>query len=96
MGLDPTTRGVVEQIIDDHIKTIPRYVQEFRAIKPALQIKEESDFVYGMIWGQIVSNVTVHYMYTLKRQPSPEEMKEASDIILKRSREIRDAIFNAG
>ncbi len=52
MVLDTLTRGTLEKIIDDEIAKIPDYVRRIRQVKSYLQIKEEADFIAGIVWAK--------------------------------------------
>lgn len=96
MGLDEISRGILEKEIDAVIREIPEEVRTFRQLKSLFQIKEEADFVYGLAIGHILYPFILSYFATYGRKPTPAEYDEIRQIIIKRSREIREAIFNTG
>jgi len=52
MSLSPEDRGMLEKIIDQHIKNIPNYVSFARDenVKKALMLNNDYDFVMGKLF----------------------------------------------
>ncbi len=96
MTLDERARGMLETIIDDAIRGIPEYIRLIRLTKTQLHIKDESEFVYGLAWGKIISDFTTDCLNLYKRDLTAEERTEVSRVIVTRSQEIREAIFKMG
>ena len=98
MGLDITDRGALEKIIEARIQEIPKLLQIFRTeeIKSRLQISYPEEFCYGNMHGRIFGEFTVYYFSTHKITMPDDDVKELGEILEKRSREIKDAIFNCG
>lgn len=98
MNLNSEARGALEKIIDDAIKGIPQQVSLFRrqSMKSELHLTKEEDFVLGMTWGSIMSIFIGRQMIQYQRLMMQNEKEEMLAIILKRTREMRDAIFNVG
>jgi len=96
VSLDVGTRGTLERIIDKTINHIPHQVRLFRLKKTKLQIKDENEFVYGLAFGDIYGTFLLYFASIMERQPTDNELDEMIDIIDRRAREIRDAIFKAG
>ena len=96
MTLDANSRGALESIIDGVIKQTPSLVETFRKAKSRMQITNESDYVFGLESGVIFGSFTALLISLKNRQPDLEELDQIMDILIRRSREIRDAIFNIG
>jgi len=99
MGLDATDRGLLEKHIDAQIKGIPALMKTMRSseVKKFLQIKDESEVVFGMVLGGILEKFYFYYTVSKFVQQVPlDAMFEVIDIVMKRSAEIKDAIFKCG
>lgn len=95
MGLDPPTRGAVEQTIDQAVKMVPDTAQIFRApaMKSSFRISSEQDFVLGVTYGRIMMSITTFWNLTHKRTMNGEEVDEINSAILRRLPEIHKAIM---
>jgi len=93
MVLGDQIRGKVEKIIDEVISGIPKNVDMARTISAAkeFQIKNPDDFALGIAWGVILRAISECYVTMYDRVPS-----EVSDIVIKRTKEIKEAIFKCG
>lgn len=98
MGLDETSQGVLEKIIDSTIANVQKDVKQYRAhsMKSSLSIKEESDFVLGLEWGHILATFYTYYFAAHKGNPTPKEIDEVYLVLIKRTGEIRDRILTNG
>jgi len=98
MVLGDQIRGKVEKIIDEVISGIPKNVDMTRTVSAAkeFQIKNPDDFALGIAWGVILGAISECYVTMYDRVPSEEEMSEVSDIVIKRTKEIKEAIFKCG
>ena len=98
MVLDQTMRGTLEQIIDSMIKEIPRLVRVLfePSQKAQLHIQNEKDFALGIALGGIYQTFSVFFLSVQKRYPNDQESSEIRNIILRRTAELRDAIFSTG
>ena len=98
MRLEAAERGVLEEIIDEQLKTIPILIRLLRIpeIKKYLQIKDESDVVFGMVIGGIVAKFMACYRLSRGQHASKEIESEILVRVLKRADEIREAIFSTG
>jgi hypothetical protein len=99
MVLSLEVRGLVENYIDKMIKDhIPLLVSRFRQkeVKDMLQYKDEEDFIYGAIYGAINYGFMERYIAKYQNIGTEEEAHEIRDIINKRMREVKEAIFKAG
>jgi len=98
MGLDYTDRGALEKIIEHGIEKIPELLPFFRdsQTKSRFQITNSEEFCYGHIQGRIFTEFASYYVTTHGRILSDDEIKEFGEILEKRSRDIKTAIFNCG
>ena len=98
MVLGDQIRGKLEKIIDQEISGVPNTVDMARTVSAAkeFQIKNPDDFALGIAWGGIIRAFSERYVTMYGRVPSGEEMSEASDIVIKRTKEIKEAIFKCG
>ena len=98
MSLDVEMRGHLEKIIDSVILTISGGVELARAVTKAkeFQIENSDDFTVGLAWGEIITEFSGLYVTKYGRRPSEEEISQASDIVIKRTKEIKEAIFKCG
>ena len=98
MVLGDQIRGKVEKIIDEVISGIPKNVDMARTISAAkeFQIKNPDDFALGITWGVILRAISECFVTMYDRMPSEEERYEISDIVIKRTKEIKEAIFKCG
>ena len=98
MVLDDQMRGKLEKIIDQSILGVPQTVDMARIVSAAkeFQIKNPDDFALGITWGVILRAISECFATMYDRMPSEEERNEISDIVLKRTKEIKEAIFKCG
>jgi hypothetical protein len=98
MAIDLTMRGLLEQYIDSIVIAIPNIVRVFfdPSKKVQLQIQNENDFALGIALGNIQNAFLTSFVSIQARYPTLEELEEISNIIFKRTPEIRNAIFSAG
>ena len=98
MVLNEQMRGSLEKTIDHTILKIPKIVRMARTVSAAkeFQVKNPDDFALGLAWGYIIRAFSVHYATKYHGMPSEEEMNELSDIVIKRTKEIKEAIFKCG
>ena len=91
-------RGTLEQTIDSVIAQIPTLVKTARDpyFKSLLQIKEGNDFVMGLAWGKIYTEFVAYLIASRGSSYDKEEGDKIAQIVMRRSAEIRDAIFNGG
>jgi hypothetical protein len=91
-------RGTLEQTIDKVISQIPAMVEATRDpyLKSHLQIKEENDFVMGLAWGKIYTEFVAYLIASRGSSYDDEEGDKIAQIVMRRSAEIRNAIFNGG
>jgi len=98
MVLDAEMRGNLEKVIDNAISKIPKTVDMARTVTAVreLQIKNPDDFALGLAWGDIIRAFSERYALKHSGLPSEEETSEISDIVMKRTKEIKEAIFKCG
>src|SRR6266487_2121901 len=98
MVLDTLSRGHLEQIIDMTVANLPLMVTFYRqpAIKESMHVDNESDFLMGWAFGNILSKFQSDFIFFKQRMPSFDELKEIGYITYKRAAEIREAIFREG
>ena len=99
MALDANDRGNLERSIDSLIKGIPELISRFRDqdVKKFFQYKDENDVVFGMVFGAIIEKFGYYYNITHNTDtPPPDVASEILDVIMRRSSEIREAIFKCG
>jgi len=92
-------RGMLEGLIDTHIKSIPLWVSILRnqEMKKYLQFKDETDVVYGMTLGAIFEKFNFWYLTNHYAQSMSQDVSfEVNRIVFKRAQEIREAIFECG
>jgi hypothetical protein len=92
MALDENTRKTLEEIIDKMIAKIPEFVERVHRAKAVLNVKDESDFIFGWIWGEINAAISVYYALNFESEVTQEEMNEVFEIINRRAKEMRTAI----
>jgi hypothetical protein len=98
MAIDATMRGLLEQYIDSIVIAIPNIVRVFfdPSKKAQLQIQDEKDFALGIALGNIQNAFLTSFVSIQARYPTLEELAEISNIIFKRTAEIRNTIFSVG
>ncbi len=98
MTLDNEDRAYLEKTIDTTVGQVPGIVQMARIedYHKHGQYKEADDFVLGFATGIIYGRFVQYFVAVHQRQLSDEETTEGNRVILRRMREIKDAIFNCG
>ena len=89
-------RGIIEKTLDGLIDGIPNTMTQVRYMKKDLHIKDESEVVFGMIFGAIIENIFVKYYNLYDQDPPQEIQKEIHETVLRRADQIREAIFKTG
>ena len=82
-------------MIDNAIAITPVFVSSLRPINPAFGIKNEEDFAFGFIYGLIMGQSRV-YMLSNYEEASEADLRAAASLVVKRTKEIKEAIFKAG
>jgi len=77
---------------------MPEIIQIFRSdkIKHEYQIKNPDEFTYGYIHGKIMTLFSASYVTTHENPLGDEQFIEIRDVLKRRSRDIKEAIFNCG
>jgi len=98
MVLNPTHRGILEQLIDNEVKGMQMTVQFVRSDKYSkiLKDKDGEDFVLGFIYGRIDTTFKATFIETQNRALTDEEVLEVENIIYNRIDELKEAIFKCG
>ncbi len=98
MTLSIEDRGLLEKNIDSEIEGIKAVINIARneLNKKEWEIRNEADFALGWAIGSISANFTHNYVDLHHAPPSKEEVSQATEIITKRIREIKEAIFKCG
>jgi len=98
VSLDTTDRGTLEKIIEHGIEKIPTLLQSFRTqeTKARFQIINPEEFCYGHIHGRIFAEFAAHYVITHGKNMSDDEVTEVGEVLERRSKDIKIAIFNCG
>jgi hypothetical protein len=96
MVLSDLVRGHVDRAIDISIQSIPQTLKNIRKMKESLHLKEEENYIFGLATGYVIGTFEAFYRLVYLKSPSAEDSFEVIQIILRRSRDIKDAIFSAG
>lgn len=97
MSLNNNIRGLLENIIDESILIMPALMSLFRNTSPPeFGIQRLEDYAFGYVQGLILGQFICSYRAIFAQNLQPEISAEAGRILLRRSRDIREAIFRAG
>jgi hypothetical protein len=98
MVLDQKARGELERYIDYLIKGVPQLMSRFREkeFKNILRFQNEEDFLYGAVYGGIIFGYTESFYTMFRRHLTDDEMLDFETIVVKRMREVKNAITNTG
>jgi len=96
--LDNEDRAYLEKTIDRTVGEVPNLVTMARVedYQKHGQYKEADDFVLGFATGIIYGRFIEYFVARHQRQSSEDELDEANRVILRRMREIKEAIFKCG
>ena len=94
MVLTVSDRGALETFIEIIIKKAKNDAKTFgnERARRAFHIKNSEDFVFGLAYGGINFSFSGYFDASHQRQPDAEELKEITDIVLRRLPEIKQAI----
>ena len=94
MVFDELARGAFETHIDNVIKDIPILMSRFRQkeIRNLLQLRNEEEFLYGMVYGRIIWG----FNHPTATRLTHEDIFEMQKILVRRLRDVKDAIANTG
>jgi hypothetical protein len=97
MPLNEILRGILERKIDEGIASIPTLIAIFRQGNiTQLGVKTLEDYIFGLIHGNIIGQFETIYKVMYFQNLTPDITQEVTNIVLRRSREIREAIFRQG
>lgn len=98
MPLEIEARGLLDTYIDQMVAKVPEILRIYRdpEVKRLYQIKEENDFVLGILLGAISYGYAGAFMIAYHRTLTPEEVLDVKGVVIKRAAELRNAMFNAG
>jgi len=95
MGLSIQDRGFLDKLIDSFVNNLSNSSHPFQDKEMAqlLHVKSIEDFIFGSIYGSIIGNVNGYFTLVKNGLPNQEELKEISEVIVKRLPEIKEKIF---
>ena len=98
MALDNEDRAYLEKIIDSIIRQVPIIMTMARTeeYKKFFQYKDEGDVVLALAMGMIYGGFVQYFITRHERNINPDETGETNGVILRRTREIKEAIFKCG
>ncbi len=98
MALDNEDRAYLEKAVDSIIRQVPTIMKMARTeeYKKFIQYKDEWDVVLALSMGMIYGLFTQYFITRHERTTNPDETSESNRVILRRTREIKDAIFKCG
>ena len=98
MVLDERDRGYLENLIDREIALVPSTMELARTpgYQKEWQIQSDADLVLGWAVGDIFTGFGMYYTNLHKITLTPEDLAQVVTIVIKRVREIREAIFKCG
>jgi len=98
VALDNEDRAYLEKIIDSTIRQVTTIMKMARTeeYKKFVQYKDEWDVVLALSTGIIYGRFAEYFVTRHQREPNTEETSETNQVILRRTREIKDAIFKCG
>jgi hypothetical protein len=91
--MDPHTRGVLEQIIDESMRAVPPSVDKFVAVDELVESPEELTqygkvWMYGVLYGAYVSMKANE-----EAELDAEEMEMIPQLVEQREREIAEELI---
>jgi len=98
MALSNDERGYLEKRIDKSINEVKGTIEIARTEnnRKEWQIQNDGDFALGWEMGVIFDNFALYLTMSRQRNPEQEDIEQAVQIITKRVREIKEAIFKCG
>jgi len=98
VALDNEDRAFLEKTIDSVINQVPTIMTMARTedYKKFIQYKDEWDVVLALATGIIYGRFAEYFVTRHQREPNTEETSETNQVILRRTGEIKDAIFKCG
>jgi hypothetical protein len=97
MPLSNEDRGRLEREIDSYISLIPEYVVMFRKYRSIMHFNEPDDTAFGYVLGCITTAFapTLTSLF-LENRLTMDMVTEVSEILFRRSADIRNKIVDAG
>jgi hypothetical protein len=97
MPFNTFARGLLEQIIDQAIASIPFFIRQCRSeARRAFRYQNPEDFVLGVTIGCIVTSFETAFKIAYGRYFNQNEISEINQVINGRMPRIRSALFEAG
>tara|TARA_B100000029_G_C17507687_1_gene935101 strand:- start:388 stop:684 length:297 start_codon:yes stop_codon:yes gene_type:complete len=97
MGAEEDLQAMINQTVDLAISQKDSYFQEIQASNDILKIKDQKEFVFGLIMGQILG-LGVAALAQMKAasgqgNPTPQDQMKVRDMAYKLVPQIRERIF---
>jgi len=98
VALDNEDRAFLEKTIDSIINQVPIIMTMARTeeYKKFFQYRDEGDVVLALAMGMIYGGFVQYFITRHERNINPDETGETNGVILRRTKEIKDAIFKCG
>jgi len=98
VALDNEDRAFLEKTIDSIINQVLIIMTMARTeeYKKFFQYKDEGDVVLALAMGMIYGGFVQYFITRHERNINPDETGETNGVILRRTREIKEAIFKCG
>ncbi|MHB8547265.1 MAG: hypothetical protein ACYDAJ_10905 [Nitrosotalea sp.] len=94
MVLTPEFRKFVIETIKVSLIVAPDIIQGFKRTQQIWKFQNESDFIYGMLIGQITGDIHRYYKATHNNnQPTRDDGVEISEIIESYAKDFREIIY---
>ena len=94
MVLMPEFRKFVEETVKVWLDITPEVVQGMKRTQQIWKFHNESDFLYGMLIGQITGDVQRYYKAKHgNNPPNEEDAREISEIIESHAKDFREIIY---
>jgi hypothetical protein len=85
--------GLIIQVINGAVSTIPSYLDEIKENKEVLKVEDPKEFVYGIVMGMALG-MGGAILSAQTETPTAEDQMKIRDIVYKHIPEIRERIFN--
>lgn len=94
MSLNDEERKELDFAIDNAMKYVTemRFLYRQEEVKSELQIRDEIDFLFGYIWGMILTTFRVNYKSRFNRTPTDEQQTDVVRIMRTMAKDLRDRI----
>ncbi|HJU13146.1 MAG TPA: hypothetical protein VJ792_01640 [Candidatus Nitrosotalea sp.] len=90
--ISPTIRSFIDSLVDYYIGEAASYVQMAKSYSEI--VSDQSDAAFGIIVGSIYSTFIQSYS-NQQQKPSVEDIQEFTQIIKKRSAQIKRSLLDA-